>query len=579
MPLTLEDIRPFFQVIVYKTPPEFRLARMVTTVLRHIRSENERTWGKFRQKRNSDLSDANPFLWHFEHEFPPSWYRYKIEGHVQTDPILDLENDLLFIYEKDEYLFLHSDCEALLLRAATAIERYDERGIKVKRVSPVLIKRVIDNSNVKFSTVGMDNVFNAGGTAPEAKTYYGPEANTYVTPVADGGYGLSYSVGRDTDRQSKQIGCSIGKRKIWRTWVDNFEDFVADCDKIVELMDTDPAYHHFDLLVEPITAPAVTIDDVLLFYMDYTTDKGLVYLKHNDIEYGEWECHQQDEEDNIIEFTLFGRAESLVFRFAFEYDGENGRWDFTQEGAKSLSIAFANEGGEVGRSSQLLETYLNAGTGFSLICTEGRAFRNGAFWLDNRYSIPFYGSDTDTIPTWADGVNIEVESDVNALAPGEITILNRLDQLFRTDDNVYVICDDDAHEVADYLLLSDTRFVLAHAKAAGGPKPGLSISILQVVASQAIKNLRYFKPEHYSDDELTRLHDRSGTTETLDEFKASFLTKIRSRRVQQECWIVQPGISRARLEADERNKIHCLMNFVDSNCTQSNIRFRLICSV
>ncbi|MEQ1762122.1 MAG: hypothetical protein ABL984_03145 [Pyrinomonadaceae bacterium] len=62
MPLTLEDIRPFFQVIVYKPPPEFRLARLATAVLWHIRSENERTWGKFKQKRNSDLSDANPFL-------------------------------------------------------------------------------------------------------------------------------------------------------------------------------------------------------------------------------------------------------------------------------------------------------------------------------------------------------------------------------------------------------------------------------------------------------------------------------------------------------------------------------------
>lgn len=48
--------------------------------------------------------------------------------------------------------------------------------------------------------------------------------------------------------------------------------------------------------------------------------------------------------------------------------------------------------------------------------------------------------------------------------------------------------------------------------------------------------------------------------------------------IEKECWIVQPGISKRKLENDSDNKIHCLLNYIDSICRTVNIKFRFICS-
>jgi hypothetical protein len=58
----------------------------------------------------------------------------------------------------------------------------------------------------------------------------------------------------------------------------------------------------------------------------------------------------------------------------------------------------------------------------------------------------------------------------------------------------YLTCDDGANEVADFVLVDgNDELTLIHVKAAGSPNParGISASKFEVVASQAVKNLRY----------------------------------------------------------------------------------------
>lgn len=159
-----------------------------------------------------------------------------------------------------------------------------------------------------------------------------------------------------------------------------------------------------------------------------------------------------------------------------------------------------------------MERYLNDNDWFTIILTDGRGFRSGSFWLDNRYAAPFFGCDTDIIPDW-NNVRLMRESLADGLDPGELTVLQRVGQYLNGQDHSYVIEDDDANEVADYVFLSETKFILIHAKASETPDPRLRVGNLHIVTSQALKNLRYFIPDNCSERELERLHTRSGTVE------------------------------------------------------------------
>lgn len=110
----------------------------------------------------------------------------------------------------------------------------------------------------------------------------------------------------------------------------------ADCDRIVDLMDVEPVTRHFDLLVEPIPIPAFDPDDVFLFYMDYATEKGHIALKHQNIEYADWECHVDEDANNVVIFTLFGGIDPHTFRFVFAFDGAEEKWIFTQDGCEEF---------------------------------------------------------------------------------------------------------------------------------------------------------------------------------------------------------------------------------------------------
>jgi hypothetical protein len=143
------------------------------------------------------------------------------------------------------------------------------------------------------------------------------------------------------------------------------------------------------------------------------------------------------------------------------------------------------------------------------------------------------------------------------------------------------INDNGAYEIGDCLFISDDRIILIHAKYSSDRIPGLRIEDIQVVASQAIKNIRFFNHQSYTDHVLERLFKNCSNPSSFKdfgEFKAVVLNKLQDYRVRRECWIVQPGLSQNSIKKDVNNKIHCLLNFVESIFAINQIEFKLICN-
>lgn len=111
--------------------------------------------------------------------------------------------------------------------------------------------------------------------------------------------------------------------------------------------------------------------------------------------------------------------------------------------------------------------------------------------------------------------------DVTREKPHPLTAIGTQDSLFCWIKNVWypiaegpsgwLLCDDGSGEVADFVHLDDSfeTLTLIHVKAAdsGSPKRGVAVTPFEVVASQAVKNLRHLDTDNLS----ARLADRIET--------------------------------------------------------------------
>lgn len=131
----------------------------------------------------------------------------------------------------------------------------------------------------------------------------------------------------------------------------------------------------------------------------------------------------------------------------------------------------------------------------------GHAITHGGVWTAKAQDAPFPGWQ------WFDYSGYDVCREKPALkspqdihdaigAPGEDSLFSWVFSQF--SGRGFLTCDDGANEVADFVLLGDDdELTLIHVKAAGSPNPGrgISASKLEVVCSQATKNLRYLDQE------------------------------------------------------------------------------------
>jgi hypothetical protein len=580
MPLTIPDLVPFFQVVIFECDKSLKIEELELSIKTAIDNRNKDTKHYF--EILNTVQSSNPIVLHVLHKFFPSWY---VEDLVSKDNSVryleNIENDLLIAYKSEQYLFIHSQCDAVINIGIEAIEILKEAGAKIQKIGNNRMHKILNYSDIQFRTLGIQNIFNSGGTAAEAKVYFSRNAKYSLTPSFDAGYGFSYCLGAITEKDDLiPFGCSAKKSKVWGTWVENIDEFIDNCDNLKDILNsTKDNKSKVDLLVAPKSISDISKHEVFDVYMDYNiARKGFIAIVYEDIQYLDWSCYIDDTQSNTICFIAKNSSSSISFQLSFSFNTTSQIFDFSYLGGATafIQVLKDNEKNERRTKVDLVE-YLNKQNNFTIILSKGLAYRNGAFWEDNRLKRQYLKSE---IENWST-VDITKE-DKATKERGKTNILTFLENKYLADPNTEMLINDNgANEVADLIWITNKSIVLIHAKYSKEKKTGLRVDDLQVVTSQAIKNLKHFIAESYSSEMLERLYqnDKNKKCKDLDEFKKKYLDAIRDYDIRNATWIVQPGISKSKLEksTNSNNKIHSLLNFVDSICISNAIEFKFIC--
>jgi hypothetical protein len=557
--IPLRQVRPFFQVVVF-VDPELREFDLRAEMKRAAgaRRRKDSTFRVVSSERHKDLQ----YL-HVEHTMDPSWLR-------GPSRFKDTENDEVVLYRKRNLVFIHSNCRALLdLLTSGFSEQLD-------RVRAGEVEKVLALRRPEIRSLGMQNLTAPGRSAPESKVYFARDAAYTLSPVRDGMFGFRHAFAVEPatgGKKSKPFGCSTRKRKIWGTWVQDTDAFMAECDRLAADLTARAPGKPWSVLAAPLANPPAGVVPIA-FYADYSIDrKGMVWLEGDDGEFSaNWTCYFSKAGTVRFEVTKDARTVSS-FELRIDRDGAKVSLAYL-EGASQRRVKLCDEAGELEhRRVRDLVEMLNHEEAFTLVFTKGVSYRVGEFWRNTGLDEVFGRVRTDM--NWAD-IDITKES---LVAGRRDTIGDAILRYLRAEGwPEVVICDDGSNEIADYIALGKSRVALIHAKFSCKRAVGLRVDDVQVILAQCLKNLQFFQwtaLEPHVGRLLGKVRPEFQPSARVEDLLAEVYENQRTRR---ECWIVQPGISAARLAADRRNKIHSLLNHAESACLTGNVEFHFFCS-
>ncbi len=559
---SLDQIRPFFQVVVFRKAGRDFDPRAIVRYITDAEGELDLKIGQpLKRFTVSMISSEHPkYVYFARHRSLPTWLRR------ETVRIIDEENDIIIIYVHKEHIFAHSNCPVLL----DCVNSFFHEN-KFETIDSRNLLNLINQKDLQFRTLGIQNIFSAGGLAPEGKSYYGRDTKYSLSPTYDGGFGFSYCFASEQvdKRRTKPFGCSIKKNKIWQTWVSDLDEFTKACREIDDLLDAESKEPTLSALVRPLQEPPKTLR-VVGFYLDFNVyQKGMIALSFDSRPFDlGWDAYLSESEPDKVDFI--SHSTGILHSVKISQDGES--WSFSLVDDGSIDLKFCEDEGNIerGKTRDIVD-YLNENENFTLLFEDGVGYRDGLYWEDNRMKMPFVKSATPI--SWK-GTVITRESKKKGRYH---TIAHAIEGHYAKA--LIGINDDGANEAADFIIVEENRFMLIHSKHSKKRKKDLRVEDLQVVCAQVLKNLRFFVPEAV-DTKLESWSKKQFTSKKADlpKLRSTILGYLRNPQVRKECWIVQPGISKKALENDPKNKIHVLLNHVDSVCSSQNINFQLVCN-
>ncbi|MEN2507691.1 hypothetical protein V8Z77_12330 [Stutzerimonas stutzeri] len=568
----LSNLSPYFQILVFKKE-NYDRGTFKKLIEEKIQTKQKRHKSS-KIKWNTETSQLYA-AWIQTDEFP-SWLetRESIDSNLALP--INVENSLLIINDTNSYLYVHASDKTI----EDIIKNIFLNDLKQTRVDIKTFYKALAELNLKIKSLGINNTFGAGGTAAEAKSYFGKDAKLSLTPSYDSGYSFSYCLGSNTDEDGNisNFGCSAKKRKFWGSWTDNVTDFLNQCKEIDRLLSSKSNGEFIPFLVQPFEATNPNKLKILGFYLDYAVPaKGIVTPIINHKEIHDWQC-QADSARKIVIGDKTSKTEIKISKL----NNSDIEFAYVDPNSKAF-IAIAHDGEKLGRKKKVdLIDYLHDEENFTILFEEGIAFRERSFWKDNRLSTPFT-KDIYTDIYWND-VDIRKE-DSPSKDPKKISIAQKTEEYLSSQisalEILAIIKDGGANEAADHMVICKDKIILVHEKFSSKSTAGLRIDDLQVVASQLIKNIRYLFPSAHN-SQLDRFFQRARyldmsckTPQELGQQISKALSNIDS---QNECWIIQPGISKTSLIKKTNNKFHVLLSHLSSICSSNNTKFRLFCS-
>lgn len=569
-PLSLNNLSPYFQVVVFKKENYDRKIFKTLLENRILKSQKNNKTSELKWENNATQTYA---AWIETKEFP-SWLSTN-EKIDTTDKIpKNIENSLILINDTNTYIYVHASDK----KSEDIINNIFFLDLMQSKVDIKIFYRALAELDIKIKSLGINNTFGAGGTAAEAKSYFGKDAKLSLTPSFDSGYSFSYCLGSNTDISGKvsSFGCSTKKRKFWGSWTDGAADFSQQCRDIDKILNAKNNGDFIPFLVHPFEVKHPKKLKILGFYLDYVATKGIVIPIINKIEIHDWQC-QVDPSGKIT----IGNENNFVELQVTKIDNNSIELKYINA-SKNALIAISNDDKKLTRKKKtdLIEYLLNE-ENFTILFEEGIAFRERSFWKDNRLNTPFLQNIYTDID-WSD-VDIRRE-DSPSSDPKKISIADKTEQYLKSNISklniVAIIKDGGANEAADHMIICKDQIILVHEKFSASNTPGLRIDDLQVVSSQLIKNIRYLFPTAHT-PQLDRFFKRAKyldpSIQNPKELGQAILNALTNINVQNECWIVQPGISKKKLVNQLGNKFHVLLSHLNSICGSNNTVFKLYC--
>jgi superfamily II DNA or RNA helicase len=265
--------------------------------------------------------------------------------------------------------------------------------------------------------------------------------------------------------------------------------------------------------------------------------------------------------DVEIEDVKIETASSVLMLFRIEGEDEPvslrlkwgpGEGDFSVRHESGPQFSIGAEGSEV----PLPEFFREHPP--SVLFLDGSELMGGTL-LDATEAFPMT-FDMGRITGWQwEGSNIRVESKWKNGQERRESIQHHLIAKLIEEDNAFVIDDDDAGEVADVVEIrergSDLLLRLYHCKFSSGNEPAARAKDLSEVCAQAVRSTRWTaNPSHLFQHFVHReLHVRNGRPTRFEKGTLRQLIGLSKRlqtlRLRYEVFVVQPGLSKAQLEA------------------------------
>lgn len=570
-PLNINNLSPYFQVIVFKKENYNRATFKKLVEDKISKSQKTHKASILRWENESKQTYA---AWIETKEFP-SWLdtNEKIDTHSALP--VNIENSLILINDTASYIYAHASDK----RTEEIVKQIFLIDLKQTKVDIKIFYKALAELDLKIKSLGINNTFGAGGTAAEAKSYFGKNAELSLTPSFDSGYSFSYCLGSNTDQfgNTSSFGCSTKKRKFWGSWTEGTSDFTQQCKEIDTILNSKNNGDFIPFLVHPFEVKNPQKLKILGFYLDYVATKGIVTPIINKHEIHDWQC----EVDNTGKIKI-GDDKNFTEIKITKIDNSSIEVQYIDP-LKSALIALSNDDKKILRKKKIdLIEYLHAEENFTILFEEGIAFREKSFWKDNRLSTPFLKE----IYTEIEWSNVDIrKEDSPSKDPKKISIAQRTEEYLHENiqnlNIVAIIKDGGANEAADHMVICKDQIILIHEKFSSADTPGLRIEDLQVVASQLIKNIRYLFPTAHT-SQLDRFFQRAtylqSDCKTPAQLEKAILQALTNINTQNECWIVQPGISHEKLAKQLNNKFHVLLSHLSSICASNNTKFKLYCS-
>ena len=581
------NVHPFFQAMIKKVDKPVKAADFYKKLKEAIAEKNKsspRQHMEIIQPKPAAINEDHFLAILVKHTLVATWYWDSTPVNLtlsKTGIPLDIEYDLVVFYYKSNFVFVYSNCQQMLSVAGNAQEEiFQSGGARFKKLSGEQIDLILSQFKIEYRSLGIQNHFGLGGTAPEGKTYHGKDTSASLTPSFDAGYGFSYCIAAIIPSTGKPepFGCSKNKSKIWTTWVKDLNAFCDECDKIIKWLNNKPGKNNqLDVLVKPVSKTIIGSLAIAEFFLDYyILEKGMVFLGGTDLS-AEWYCYY-DTARKLIHFSAFldgGVLEETTIDVNYHSSQEVYQFSYST-GQVPFEIAIHEPSVQhTGRNTIDLADFLNEQENFTILYDKPYAYRGEDCWEDTRLNRTFKHSSSEI-----DWKKVDIKKENLPAVAGKFNILQAITQHFSKDPLVIVSCNDNgANEIADYLVIYENRFILIHAKYAAKPVPSLVIDDIQVVASQTVKNIRFFNPAAYTDAIIQRLFKNiTGKTKVKKDvqLKTKLLSVLQDKDTVKECWIVQPGISLPKLKKDPTNKMHTILNFVHSVLVVNGIQFKLV---